>query len=284
MRFQESITFVVPANNRAVLERNFLASPFLSEVDNLHVLVQENYTSAAKAYNNAINRSSSDLIIFVHQDVFLPRRWLSQLEAALGQLAETDPRWGVLGCFGTTETGQYVGYVYTTGQGVVGRAFKVPVPVQTLDEIVLVIRRSSGLRFDERLRGFHFYGTDICMAAARQGYRCYAIPAFCIHNTHQLLVLPAEFYECYKQVKHIWTDYLPIETSCVRISESDLPMRIRRLKEFYMRFRDKKGKGTCRAGDPKLILEQLQARGEIPIDGMDRLSEDLHQRSGTVQN
>ncbi len=266
MRSRESITFVVPVNNRGILERNFLASPFLSELHNLQVLVQENYTSAAKAYNNGINRSSSDLIIFVHQDVFLPRRWLSQLETALGQLEEADPRWGVLGCFGTTETGQYVGYVYTTGQGVVGKAFKVPVPVQTLDEIVLVIRKSSGLRFDERLRGFHFYGTDICMAAARRGHRCYAIPAFCIHNTHQQLILPEEFYECYRQVKHIWRDYLPIETSCVRVSESDLPMRIRRLKEFYMRVWDKGRKGACRASDPQLILEQLQKHKEIPID------------------
>jgi len=57
------------------------------------------------------------------------------------------------------------------------------VTVQTLDEIVLIFRRDSGLSFDETLPHFHFYGTDICMRAAEQGRQCYAISAFCVHNT-----------------------------------------------------------------------------------------------------
>jgi hypothetical protein len=262
MRSKESVTFVVPTNNRTVLERNFLASPFLSAIDNLQLLVQEDYDSAAKAYNDAIDRSTNNLIIFVHQDVFLPGPWLSQLERALVYLEETDPQWGVLGCFGATRTGQYIGHVFTTGQGVVGKPFEVPTPVQTLDEIVLVLRKSSGLRFDERLRGFHFYGTDICMTAAKQGRKCYAIPAFCIHNTQQPLILPEQFYACYKQVKRIWKDYLPIETSCIRISRFDVPIRICRLKEFCLRFRHGRAKAACRVEDPNRILTELNAHGE----------------------
>lgn len=253
-----AMTFVVPVGSRKILETNFLASPCLLRERQSEILVQTNFESASKAYNDGIDRARNDLLGFVHQDVILPQSWFSQLRAALDYLQEVDPAWGVLGCYGVTREDERWGHVFSTGWGVLGGPFDHPVAVQTLDEVILILRRSSGLRFDEELPHFHLYGTDVCMTAASRGLRCYAIPAFCIHNTDQLLVLPKEFYDCYKHIRHVWKNYLPIQTSCIRISRFDMEMRMRRLKEFYFRLSGKSESRVRRAEDPQQLLDQFQ--------------------------
>ncbi len=224
--------FAVAVNNRTILNRNFLSSPALGETTGYELLLQENYLSAAKAYNEAIDGSKGELIIFLHQDVYLPTGWLSRLKTCVDALDRQDPNWGVAGCWGVTQNGQGYGHIYSTGVHVLGSRFDDPKPVQTLDEVVLIMRRQSGLRFDEGLPGFHFYGTDLCMAAAALNRRCYAISAFCVHNSNYLRVLPNEFYEGYRYIKKSWRERLPIHTSCIRISEYDTEMRLRQLKEL----------------------------------------------------
>ena len=60
------------------------------------------------------------------------------------------------------------------------------------------------MRFDDQMPYFHLYGTDICLTAEEKGLNCYTIPAFCYHNTEQILTLPREFYICYKYMKRKW--------------------------------------------------------------------------------
>lgn len=254
---QRKISYAIAVNNRQVFERNFLASPALSVPPEHEILVQQHFASAAKAYNDAIDKCRHDLIVFAHQDIILPESWLSQVTEALDHLDVKDPKWGVLGCYGKSADGKGWGHLYSSGRGVFGGPFKEPVPVQTLDEIVLILRRSSGLRFDERLPHFHLYGSDICLTAAKRGMRSYAISAFCIHNTHQYLVLPKEFYECCRHVKRIWKDALPIQTTCIAISQSGLPIHIRRFREKLLRLRGKTV-GALRLDDPLVLLEQFK--------------------------
>ena len=129
------------------------------------------FPSAAKAYNEAIDRAANDLMVFAHQDMIFPESWPKQLEEALVYLEASDPGWGVLGCYGKARDGVGHGWTYSPGQGLIGRRFGYPEPIQTLDEIVLVFRMSSGLRFDDDLPHFHLYGTDICLRAAGRGMK-----------------------------------------------------------------------------------------------------------------
>lgn len=254
------VTFVVAVNSHEVLNSNLLASPSLQRPRGHQLIVQEGFTSAAKAYNDALDRSVNEIVVLVHQDVFLPGPWLSQLDCAVKLLAQHDPVWGVLGCWGVRQDGQGFGHVYSPGQGVIGRAFEHPVPVQTLDELVLIIRKSSGLRFDERLPGFHFYGTDICLAAASKGLMCYALSAFCVHNARQYFFYPRDFYRSYRHVKRIWKDFLPIQTSCIRISRLDKDYYSRKLKQAYWRVVSRRNpRRGNRAADPLSILEKVQS-------------------------
>src|SRR4051812_46352976 len=97
MSAQSQITCVIAVNNRDLFEQNFLASPCLRQLGDHQLLVQEKFRSAAKAYNDAIDRAQSDLIVFCHQDVLLPDTWPSQFQSALDYLALSVPKWGVLG-------------------------------------------------------------------------------------------------------------------------------------------------------------------------------------------
>jgi hypothetical protein len=229
------ITFVAAVNDRRVLEDNLLSSPCFRNRHGHEILIQEGFNSAARAYNDALDRSRNDLIVFIHQDMILPEPWLGELENSLAFLETHDPAWGVLGCYGETQRSGGRGCVYQSGLGMVGAPIEKPTPIQTLDEIVLILRKSSGLRFDESLPHFHLYGTDICLRAAQQGRKSYAIPAFCVHNTNQGFILPKEFYACYRQVHRTWRAELPIRSSCIPITRLNLAMYRRRLQEFYYR-------------------------------------------------
>jgi hypothetical protein len=251
------ITFVIAVNNKHVFESNFLASPSLSGPHSHQILVQEGFSSASKAYNDAIDRSTNDLIVFAHQDMIFPESWLLDLRRALDSLQRMDPQWGVLGCYGETLKDGGRGYIYSGGLGVMGKPMDRPVPVQTLDEIVLILRKSSGLRFDESLPHFHFYGADICMAAAARGLKSYAISAFCIHNTQQNFILPKEFYESYRHVKHRWKNSLPIRTTCVTMTRFDIYMYRKRIQEAYLRFVLRKEIGAFRVKDGRTLLAEL---------------------------
>jgi hypothetical protein len=260
MSARNRITFVIAVNNRELFEHNFLASPCLGQRHDHQILVQENFSSAAKAYNDAIDRAANDLIVFCHQDILLPEPWLSQIECALRHLEGHDPKWGVLGSYGKTQDGRGWGHVYSSGRDVIGEPLERPVPVQTLDEIVLILRKSSGLRFDDSLPHFHFYGTDICLRAAQKGMKSYAVSAFCIHNTHQTLVLPKEFYECCRHIKQVWKNCLPIQTTCVRITKFNFPLYRRRLGEAYLRHIRRKECGGTRVQDPLALLEEFAGK------------------------
>jgi hypothetical protein len=251
------VTFVVAVNKRDVLENNFLASPCLRVPHPHEILIQGAYASASKAYNDAIDKSTNDLVVFVHQDIILPESWLADLERALTCLEQDDPQWGVIGCYGETLHDQGRGYVYSSGLGILGKPFERPARIQTLDEIVLILRKSSGLRFDDSLPHFHMYGTDICMRAEESGRKNYAISAFCVHNTQPGLILPEEFYECYRHVKRNWKHRLPIQTTCIRVTRFDAAMYRKRLGEMYLRYVRWKEFGGSRATDVQELLKQV---------------------------
>src|SRR5215831_4558017 len=120
MKTSETITFAVAANNEELLETHFLASPSFRGEHGHQILVQKSFSSATKAYNDAIDRARNDLIVFCHQDIFLPESWLNQLHNAIRQLEILDPNWGVIGPGGITRDGRGQGHLYSTGLGMIG--------------------------------------------------------------------------------------------------------------------------------------------------------------------
>lgn len=214
---------IAAVNNEQILKSCLLSSPDISSAT--EVLVQTGHPSAALAYNTGLDKATGDILVFAHQDVFLPPGWLKQLQQSLDWLARQDPDWAVAGVWGVKPDGSRAGCVYCTGLGcTLGRAGEPPVPVRTLDELLLIVRKSSGVRFDDRLPGYHFYATDICLAAERKGLKCYALSVFCVHNTNGYGMLPWQFWQTYWWMRNKWRNQLPVTTPCIEITPFGWPM------------------------------------------------------------
>jgi hypothetical protein len=259
-------SIVTAVNDIETLRNNLYLSPEIKDNSFNQLIVKRGYSSAALAYNEAIEEAYNDVLIFVHQDVFFPQNWFLRLSNALNYLEKEQVNWGVIGCFGSRkESWNGVGRVFTTGMGLHGNEISKPEPVETVDEIVIIIRKSSGLRFDPSLPHFHLYGTDICMSARERGMGSYVVPAFCIHNTNQILKLPREFFECYKHIKRKYQRYLPIHTSCIKISKYDGEIYRRKIEEFIKKAIGKIELGEKRSEDPRILFDVLRKSGQISL-------------------
>lgn len=218
-----NFTVISAVNNEEVLQSCLLSSPCLASASG--VLLKRGYKSAALAYNAAIDEAKTDVLVFVHQDVFLPAGWDQRLDQALAQLTVQDPDWAVAGVWGVHESGSRSGHLFCVGLGQeLGAVFAGGREVRTLDEVLLIVRQSSGVRFDSALPGYHFYGTDICLEAQRLKKKCYAISAFCLHNTNGYKMLPWQFWKSYLLMRRKWKAVLPVPSPCAKITWGCWPM------------------------------------------------------------
>jgi hypothetical protein len=257
----EAFTIAVSVNSEEVLQKNLLVSPGLLDGGRNQLLVQRDFASASLSYNSAIEQAENDIVIFVHQDLYLPETWFADLRRCLAHLEESDPRWGVLGCYGSRKGAQGgLGRIYTRGLGSHGQKISRPEPIETLDEIVLITRRSSGLRFDPALPHFHLYGPDICMTARQRGLVNYAFQGYCVHNTNQLLTLPKEFYSCYRYIRSKWACYVPIHTSCMKVSFLNEEFYGRRIVDAKQRMFGVK-QAVQRVDDPRMFSNECDSQG-----------------------
>ena len=253
-------TIISAVNDDAVLKSCLLDSPGIKSAS--EVILQRGHSSAPMAYNEAIKKAKTDLLVFVHQDMYFPDGWIESVKRAIEMLETTDPNWGVLGVWGAVDSNRRVGYLCWTGDLGWEKPFDGAKEVVSLDEVVLIFRKSSGLVFDERLPGWHLYGADICAEARLRGHKSYAISAFCIHNTNIGGLLPLQFWECYFFMRRKWRDRLPIDTPCTRISAWCWPI-IRWHLVFARNFLAGRQQTLLRVANPAEIYHRLQARGVL---------------------
>lgn len=209
------------SNSDAILDGNLRASPLVSEGIPLHV--ERDAPSAAIAYDRALEATTAEIIVFAHHDVFLPKGWDRLLQARLGELTKHDPTWAVAGAFGVAADYRQFGPVWTSSLGqIIGRAPLQPEPVVSFDEMLIVLRRSSGLRFDKTQPGWHMYGTDIVCSARKAGLGAYAVGLPCVHNDRFHGALGQDFTESYQWMQAKWPQFLPIQTPVTKLSRSGL--------------------------------------------------------------
>ncbi len=265
-----NFSVIAAVNDEEVLQQCLLSSPDFQIQDFGEVLLQRGFDNVADAYNPAISQAKGEVLVFMHQDVYLPAGWFQRVAAAINQLAVTDPNWGVLGVYGVTVAGEPRGHLYcNANQCALGHAIQEPVEVETLDEVVLIIRRNSGLQFDSGLKGFHLYGTDICLMARQQGRKIYVVPGFCIHNANGYGMFPRSFWRGYLYMRRKWKSRLPVKTPCIEIKRSFWPT----LRSTVWRFcwlKAKRIKTARRVSDPAELYTQLKTDLGNKVSGVSR--------------
>jgi hypothetical protein len=243
------LVIVSAVNGDQVLAQNLLRSRDELSVT-AHVIEERGHLSAGAAYNAGLDRAGDAAIVaFIHQDVYLPAGWCKRVHAAICEAEDRGRPWGVLGVFGACANGRHVGRVWSSGLGrAIGERLVNPVEVVSLDEVALILRRSSGLRFDAGLPGFHLYGTDIVQQAIQQGLGAYVIDAPLIHNSRPVRRLGDDYWRAYAYMRSKWRDVLPIATCVLPIQRSPWVRWRRKLRELRVAFQ--RGRWNERLPDP----------------------------------
>jgi len=204
-------TIVCATNDNEVLNKNLLASPCIISND---LILKLQYSSVSKAYNDAIREANQDVIIFVHQDVYLPITFHDQLNDSIKKLGNVD--WGVLGVAGVK--GSQI-FANVLDRGNILKSYdERPTEVRTLDELILIIKKYSfnKIKFDEKIPHHHLFGADICLQANQCGMNNYVVDAYCHHNS-SLKILPDNYFDSENYMRKKWLNQLPINTTCSRI-------------------------------------------------------------------
>jgi hypothetical protein len=235
---RRSIVIAAAVNNEEVLRDNLGASPVLQEAG-LALVTERGHDSAGRAYNHALDRTDAEIVVFAHQDVYLPGGWLGRLQTAIEALEARQENWAVLGIVGVDRGGALVGRSWSNGLHLeIDTHLTAPTAVQAVDELVIVLRRTSGLWFDAQLPGFHLYGTDIVQAALAAGFGAYVFDGPVVHNSLPVTRLDGSYCRAYRHMQRKWRGRLPIKTTVVPITRWGWPLlswqvrrRIRSLRE-----------------------------------------------------
>lgn len=202
------IEFVTASHNEEVLNKNLKASPIFKFCK---LTVQKGYTNIPKAYNEAEIYNPPVCICYLHHDVYLPENFGSELLKSLSNVPED---WEVLGVAGVKliDGKKFIrGHIMDRGKEW-GGSTKDYNEVDTLDDMLLITR--GNIKFDEQFEQ-DFYGPDICI-----GRKCYAIKAFCHHNSSRKIGERTEsFYRSQElfRIKH--KDRLPIACTYAMIEK-----------------------------------------------------------------
>lgn len=211
------ITFVACVNDQEQLESNLLRSPCLAPGTPHQLILQVRQTSAAQGFNDGLERADHDLVVFVQQDMYLPRGWDTQFTRAWADAAEEFAPLGAAGLFGLTYRDgapTHIGRVVDRDR-LLDPPTCLPAAVDGLDEIVLAVPRDTPFRFDERL-GFHAYGADLCLGLREAGLSTVVVDAPAYHNSLFARVDKA-FHESRVALLEKWPDPRPLYTNMGRL-------------------------------------------------------------------
>lgn len=145
---------------------------------------KENLYDAYAAFNIFLQRAQGKYIIICHQDIELLYDKIDVLEKRICELEKIDPKWAVAGNAGGINL-NYTSWRITHGTPPlykkIGNCF--PHKVETLDENFILVKNNANLAVSSDLKGFHFYGTDICLIAYTLGFTAYLIDFHLYHKS-----------------------------------------------------------------------------------------------------
>lgn len=217
-----TMTVACLSHRPEILQANLAASPAIRD-GSLPLHVVADAASAASGHNRALDETESDIVIFAHHDVYLPLGWERLLEARIAEVAAKDPDWALIGAFGVGDDQHGYGPVWSSSLGyIVGRVPAAPVAVQSFDELLVVMRRSSGLRFDPDLPGFHLWATDIVTQARERGLGAWSCPLPLVHNDGYHDQLDDSFGAAFHHLRRKWHARLPLRSPVIGIDRLGL--------------------------------------------------------------
>lgn len=245
-----SFCIVTATNDPESLTRNLLASDMVAR-GAVPVHAERGAPSASIAYNRGLAATTADIVIFAHQDVYFPPVFLAALHDAIDRVAALDPDWALIAPFGMSRDGRHLGHVWSTSLGCcVGAPTPQPAPVVSFDELAIVLRRDSGVTFDDALPCYHLYGTDVVQTALHAGKGAYVVDLPVVHNDGFHEGLGDDFAQGYHYVRRKWRRALPLRTPVLWVRWHGLDLAWYRLRAWRSR-RKRAAVAVDNTGDPR---------------------------------
>jgi hypothetical protein len=227
-------------NDPAVRERCLDASirALSDEADDVEYLPIDNvggaFASAGAALNHGTALAAGDVVVFVHQDVWLHS--LTALKAAAGELLRSD--YGLLGAVGITLSDRMVGRirdrVILTADAVTQLA-----EVDTVDEVLFMASRSqlaSHPLTEAADLAWHAYAVEYGLRLRRLGLRTGVADIPLTHNSLSTNVERLDV--AHRAIAEAYADLLPVQTTCGLITSKRVePARTPPLQPFRWRYR-----------------------------------------------
>lgn len=174
--------------------------------------------TAGAALNHGARQAHNDVVVFVHQDVFLHS--IPDLEAVAGILLDR-PEIGVLGAVGVDHRGKIIGRVRDRVVPL-GEPASRPRDVETLDEVLFMTTRDQVLAeplADDPQLGWHAYAVEYSLRMRRIGRRVVVMDVPLTHNS--LTINMRNLDIAHRRVGERYPALLPIMTTCGVIQRTD---------------------------------------------------------------
>ena len=178
--------------------------------------VTGSYPSAGAALNHGVSRVGNDVVVFVHQDVFLHS--LTAIKEAAALMGPGG--FGVLGAVGIRQDGGIVGYIRDRVV-LLGEQAVEPADVDSLDEVLFMAPRSQLLSHpltEHADMAWHGYAVEYGLRVRRQGLRIGVADIPLTHNS--LTVNLARLDAAHRAIGAEYHEMLPVRTTCGVITES----------------------------------------------------------------
>lgn len=169
------------------------------------------FATAGAALNHGARQARHEVVIFVHQDVYLHS--VDRLLEAASLLANGS-RWGMLGALGITSAGALVGRIRDRVQ-LLGRSAPHPVPVESLDEVLFMVRRDLVLEdplSEHPDLAWHTYAVEYGLRVKARGLEVGAVDLAITHNS--MTTNLARLDVAHRRVAAMHPGAVPVRTTC----------------------------------------------------------------------
>lgn len=143
--------------------------------------IQNKYDAYA-GLNKFLLEAKGKYIILCHQDILLNYDNITVLEERINELDSIDPNWAILSNAGASNVKDVV-YKITYSDLVTTTKGTMPAKAKSVDENFILVKHSANLSLSGNLKGFHLYGTDLCIIAKVLGYNSYIVEFNLLHKS-----------------------------------------------------------------------------------------------------
>lgn len=194
-------TLVTRLNEYEEMLDSFIHKGFTRDIcEYLHIDNSQSTTyDAYEGLNVFLQKAKGKYVILCHQDILLHDNDINDLKKLIEEITLKDENWAILGNAGGINL-KWIATHITQGSGRVLKQEYLPLKTKSVDENFMVVKRDANIALSRNLKGFHFYGTDICLIANVLGYNSYIIEFNLTHKSNGKK--DKEFYRLEKALKY----------------------------------------------------------------------------------